>query len=151
MTKTWHIITLFLLIFSLSCSDDACGDVLCFTPPSPFEFELLDKVTGENLFTNGTFNPNDIKVINRADQRAVEFAFISENDYNIILVHTIGWQTETVNYSFQVGSETLFDLFVAAERMDSDCCAHTEYHEIRIENTEFQRDASTGIYKIWVE
>lgn len=26
-----------------------CEDIDCFTPPDPFQFELVDKLTGENL------------------------------------------------------------------------------------------------------
>ena len=151
MKKFPITLLLALVLFTQSCKDDDCGDILCFTEPPPFEFELIDKTTGENLFTNGTFNPQDIKVINLADQRAVEFDFIFENDNNVIRIYTIGWQTETVNYTIQMSSEPLFELFVDAERLNTDCCSHTEYNEIRIENTEFQKEPSTGIYKILVE
>ena len=151
MKKSPIAFLLVLVLFSQSCKDDDCGGVLCNTPPEPFDFELIDKTTGENLFTNGTFNPQDIKVINLADQRAVEFDFIFENDINVIRIYTIGWQTETVQYAIQLSSEPLFELFVDAERLNTDCCSHTEYNEIRIENTEFQKEPSTGIYKILVE
>ncbi|MGB5435708.1 MAG: hypothetical protein WBM98_07445 [Maribacter sp.] len=151
MKKTLQLLVLALVLISQSCEDDDCGDISCFTEPTPFEFELVDKTTGENLFTNNTFDPSDLKVIDRADDRAVEFAFISENDYNIIGVYTIGWQTETVQYAFQIGSEPLFELFVDGERLNINCCSYTEYNEIRIENAEFQLDEQRGIYKILVE
>ena len=151
MKKFPIALLLALVLFTLSCKDDDCGDILCFTEPPPCEFELVDKTTGENLFTNGTFNPQDIKVINLADQRAVEFDFIFQNDNNVIRIYTIGWQTETVNYTIQMSSEPLFELFVDAERLNTDCCSYTEYNEIRIENTEFKQDPSTGIYKILVD
>ena len=83
MKKTTTILTLIILIIIQSCKKkDDCEDLACFTPPSPFEFELVDKLTGENLFTNGTFNSNDIKVINFDDKSNVGFTFIDENDYN---------------------------------------------------------------------
>ena len=151
MKKSPIAFLLVLVLFSQSCKDDDCGGVLCNTPPEPFDFELIDKTTGENLFTNNTYDPTDLKVIDRADDRAVEFDFISENNYNMIRVYTIGWQTETVQYAFEIGSEPLFELFVDAERLNADCCSYTKYNEIRIDNAEFQRDPSTGIYQILVD
>ncbi len=151
MAKVLKVFTLLILIITQSCKNDECEDILCFTPPSSFEFELVDKSTGENLFTNGTFDPINISVINLDDQSNVEFTFIDENDYNIIRINTIGWKTETVNYSVQISTESIFELFVNAERLIGDCCAYTEYKEIRIENAEFQLNQDDGIYKILVE
>jgi len=124
---------------------------LCFTPPSPFGFELIDKVTRENLFSNGTFNSNDIKVINIDDQSNVVFTFIDENDYNIIQINTIGWKTEIVHYSIQISTENIFNLYVRAERLNENCCSFTRYQEIKIENSEFELNQTNGLYKILVD
>jgi len=141
-------IFIFLIIITQSCKKD-CG--LCFSPPSAFEFELVDKLTGENLFTNGTFNSSDIKIINLDDQSNVEFTFIDENDYNVIKINTIGWKTEIVNYSIRISSDVIFDLYVNAERKKGECCSYTEFKEIRIENSDFELNQDTGIYKILVD
>ncbi len=106
MKNTIKFLALFFLIFTQSC--DECEDTSCFSPPSSFEFELVDKLTGENLFTNGTFDANDIKIINLDNQSNVEFIFIDENDYNIIGVNTIGWNTDIVNYSTQISTTSVF-------------------------------------------
>ncbi len=152
MKKINTILAIIILILTQSCKkENECEGLDCFTPPSPFGFELVDKLTGENLFTNGTFNPNDIKVINLDDQSNLEFTFIDENDYNIIQINTIGWKTETVNYSINISNESVFELFVNAERLNGECCDYTEYKEIRIENSEFELNQNSGIYKILVE
>ena len=114
-------------------------------------FELVDKLTGDNLFTDGTFNSSDIKIINLDEQSNVEFTFIDENEHNIIRLSKIGWKTETVNYSVEVSTEQIFQLFVDAERLNKNCCAYTDYKEIRIENTEYEWNQNTGIYKILIE
>jgi len=135
MKKITAILAIIILILTQSCKkENACDDILCFTPPEPFGFELVDKLTGENLFTNGTYAPNDISVINLDDQSNVSFTFIDENDYNIIVINTIGWKTETVNYSIKISNESIFELFVNAERLNGDCCDYTEYKEIQINN-----------------
>jgi len=151
MKRGIKILTLMILIFIQSCKKDECEGILCFTPPSPFEFELVDKLSKENLFTNGTYDPNDIRVINLDDQSNVEFTFIDENDYNVIRINTIGWETEIVNYSLIIASVSIFELFVNAERLSGNCCDYTEYEEIRIENAGFELNQDSGIYKILVE
>ena len=81
----------------------------------------------------------------------MEFTFIDENDYNIIRINTIGWETEIVNYSIQISSENIFELFVNAERLSDNCCSYTVYNEIRIENSDFELNQDLGTYKIFVE
>lgn len=152
MKKKSTILILIILIVTLSCENkNDCEDIDCFTPPSPFGFELVDKLTRENLFTNGTFNAMDIKVINLDNQENVEFTFIDEDDYNIIQINTIGWQTETVNYSISISDESIFELFVDAERLMGECCRYTEYSEIQIINSEFESTQNSGFYKILVD
>lgn len=144
------ILPFFVLTFSLmiACSDEECGE--CFTPPNYFFFELVDSNTGENLFTNGTFNSDDIEVLDASDHR-IEFSFIEDNDINLIEINTIGWQTEIVNYRINIASENIFDLYVDAKRLNEDCCSFTRYNEIEIGNAEFSLSAETGIYTIFVD
>jgi len=40
-------------------------------------------------------------------------------------------------------------LFVNAERLNGGCCDCTEYKEIRIENSQFELNHDSGIYKIF--
>lgn len=89
MKKYFPIILVFVVLSITSCKK--CGE--CFTPPSPFLFEFIDKTTNENLFTNGTYQPNQIDVINTIDNEELEFAFIVENDVNILQINSIGWKT----------------------------------------------------------
>jgi hypothetical protein len=56
-----------------------------------------------------------------------------------------------VNYSIQISSTSVFELFVNAERLDKNCCTYTEYKEIRIKNIDFELNKENGIYKILIE
>lgn len=151
MKKITIILAIILLIFNQSCNKENETETIdCFTPPQGFQFELVDKSTGENLFTNGTFNSIDIKVINLFDQKNVEFNFIDENDYNIISIGSIGWKTEIVYYSIKISSKNIFNLYVNAETVN-DKCIISKYNEIRIENSEFELNQESDIYKIFVE
>ena len=144
------ILPFFVLAFLLitACSDEECG--ACFTPPNYFEFNLVDSESGENLFSNGTFNSDDIEILDASDQ-PVEFTFIEENNINLIEIYTIGWQTEIVNYRVNIDSNNIFDLYVDAKRLSENCCSFTRYNEIEISNTEFRWSTETGIYTILVE
>lgn len=136
-------------LFFQSCKSDDC-DQLCFTPPSPFGFELLDKNTGENLFTNGTFDESQIEVTNLNGTENIPFTFIDENERNIIQFASIGWKTGITNFSLSVGTESIFELYVDAERIE-DCCSYTQYNEVRIDNAAYENDQTTGIIRILVE
>jgi len=141
---------LFISILILpSCSEKCVGP--CFSPPQSFNFEIVDITTGENLFTNGSFNPNDINVVNLDNQANVEFTFIDENDYNMIRITTIGWESEIVNYSINIGSESICELYVDAERLKGECCSYTEYNEIQINNAEYTHDQGWEFFKILIE
>lgn len=137
----------FVLIFN-SCDD--CEEKDYFTPPNGFTFELVDKTTMENLFTNETFNSNEISVTNLVDNSNLEFNFIDEDDVNLIQLNAIGWESETVEALITVPGIDIFSLIVDAERTTEDCCTFTKYNEIRIENAEFELNDENGIYTIFV-
>ncbi|WP_321285492.1 hypothetical protein [uncultured Sunxiuqinia sp.] len=125
-----------------------CG--ACFTPPEFFRFELVDKYTGVNLFTNETFNQDEIEILDSSNS-SVEFNFVSENNINVIEIYTIGWQTEIVNYRVNISSENIFDLYVDAERLSEDCCSFTRFNEIEISNAEFTWNSRNDAYRILVD
>ncbi|OBQ46125.1 hypothetical protein JJL45_11670 [Tamlana sp. s12] len=149
MKKINLILILFTLIFQ-SCNNDDCGE--CFTPPQSFQFEIVDKTSGENLFTNGTYDSGNIEITdNLNDNEPIEFTFISENNINLIQIGSIGWETEIVNLKIDISDNHIFDFYVDAERKMGECCSYTEYNEITIGESEFELDSENGIYKILVE
>lgn len=136
--KFYHLlICLFLSV--LSCDDkDDCENIDCFTPPPSYDFLIVDKQSGENLFTNGTFQESEIEVLNTDTQDKLEFGFISENDVNILVVPSIGWETEKVNVTVKIGIEFYFNFYVDAERKNGNCCSYTEVNEFTITNTAYE-------------
>lgn len=133
-----------------SCKEDDCG--ACFTPPQRFEFIVVDKTSGENLFSNGTFNPEDIVITDVLDDNEpVQFTFVSENDINLIQIFDIGWETEIVDLKIDIADQHIFNLKVDAERKTGDCCSYTEYNEVAVSGADFDLDNQTGLYTIKVE
>lgn len=132
------------------CDINDCNEN-CFTPPQSFLFEIVDKISGENLFTNGTYEPEQIEITNTITNARAEFTFVSEDSINLIYIGSIGWETEIVNLRITIADNHIFDLYVDAERKKGGCCDHTEYNKIEIKDAEFEFDSQTGIYKILVE
>ena len=145
------ILFLFVVFIAQACGGKDCEDYLCTTPPGPFRFEIVDKATGENLFSNGTYQAGEIEIVNLSEEGAVEYRFIDENNLDLIQILSIGWETEKATYSVKIGDKSIFTLYVDAERLSEDCCSFTRFHEIRIENQEFEYDENTGIYKILID
>ncbi len=152
MKKIAKILVIITLLMNQSCEKkNPCKDVDCFTPPSPFNFELVDKSTGENLFTNGTYKPSEIKITNISDNSIIPYFFIDENNYNVIQINSIGWETEIIECSLKINDIEVLRLYVDAKRLNENCCSFTRYDEIRIENAEYEFDNQTGIYKILID
>ncbi len=147
--KNRILIVLVVLVMILHSCDD-CKDKACFTPPVGFTFELVDKTTMENLFTNETFNSNEITVTNLIDNSNLEFDFIDENNVNLIQINSIGWESAKVDALINVSGIDILNLIVDSERTSEDCCEFTEYNEIRIENAEFELNEVSGIYTILI-
>ncbi len=150
--KIKGFILLFMVAFVLdSCNVDNC-DVDCNSGPLGLNFELLDKATGENLFTNGTFDPADIEVLDLDNNNSsVQFTFNSENDINIINLGPFGWETNIANYLLKVGERDIFTLHVDAEEKTEDCCSFVQVNKLEIINADFELNPETGIYEILVE
>lgn len=147
------IITILTVVFALSlqsCLEDKCNED-CFTPPDTFVFELVDSETGENLFTNGTLNSEDIVVFDVATGNVEAHTFFTEDNLNLLVLNTIGWETEIVELRITVDELDVFTIYVDTERVDDNCCAFTDYKEIRISNANYDQDSSSGIYKIYLD
>ncbi|MBU2950640.1 hypothetical protein KO493_08025 [Tamlana agarivorans] len=148
MKKNIFIIITFFLLSCDAIKD--CED--CFTPPNNFYFDIVDKVSGENLFTNGTYDYQDIEIINTLDgNESVDFEFITHDNINQIEIYSIGYSTEIVNLKFYVSNQYLFDFYVDAERTSENCCSFTVYNEIKITGSDFVSKPQSGVYTILVE
>ncbi len=150
--KVKGFILFFLVAFAFnSCNVDKC-DVLCNSGPLSLNFQLLDKTTGENLFTNGTFNSDDITVLDLDNNNnSVQFSFNTEDDRNVINLGPFGWGTNNVNYALKVGERDIFTLHINAEEKTEDCCAFVQVNKLEIENAEYSQNMQSGIYEILVE
>ncbi len=150
--KMKSFVLLFFAAFAFnSCSVKNC-DVLCNSGPLSLHFELLDKATGENLFTNNTFDPNDIEVSDLDDNNSsVPFTFNDENDINIITLGPFGWGTNIANYRLKIDTLSIFRLYVNAEEKKENCCSFVQLNKLEITEVDSRQNTESGVYEILVE
>lgn len=139
------------MILTQSCvnKNDDCGE--CFSPPQEINFEVVNKITGENLFTNGTFNKNQISITDIETGNLIDFNFLNENNLNIIQLNNIGWKTENIHYLINIDDVIVFNLYLEAQRLFENCCSFTKINNLKIENIEYEFNKQKGIYKILVD
>ena len=143
-------ILFFTVITLLSCSNTNCeGDYNI--PSQKFTFEIIDKTSGENLFSNGTFVPEEIQITNTFNNYPVEFSFIAENNIHHIQIKSASLETKIINLKFVISNNHLFDFYSKGELIMKECFSYTKYKEITIKESEFIIDAQTGVYNILVE
>ncbi len=145
-----HVILLIVVFTIFSCKINECEDIACFTPPPNFAFELVDKTTGENLFTNGTLKDTDIEVLDENEEK-VTFKFISENSLNIIDLPEIGWNFELHTYTITVGPTVEFRLELEMEEKHENCCTFFKVITFNISNYTYEQSSTTGVYSIKID
>jgi len=150
MNRLSKYFTLTALLFIQGCHNDDCKDYACFTPPMSFVFEIVDKETRENLFTNGTYSPEEINVVNTENNSNKQFVFLDEDGINLISIGSIGWASEIEEVDIIIADDRIVTLYVDSERVSENCCNFTRYNEIRIANAEFQLDTQSGIYTVYI-
>ena len=142
-----RILLLIITTFTLfNCSKDNCNSP--YVPSQTFIFQFVDKISGENLFTNGTYELEQIQIINTVNNFPTEFVFTSENN---IEINSTYWETEIINLKFDITNSHIFDFYADGEIIIRECFSYTEYNEVTIEGSEFELDSITGIYQILVE
>lgn len=147
MKKKMFLILLLITLFS--CKNNDCSDYACFTPPPRFTFELLDKSTGENLFSNGTLNPDEIRVFDE-ENNLFNASFISENNINLIDVSEIGWNLGLHSYTLIVGVDLEINIVLEIEEKNENCCTYFEVVNFQILNYEFSKSNTTGIITVLI-
>ena len=143
-----YILLFFLPLLLFGCKND-CEGIACFTPPPNFIFELVDKATGDNLFTNGELDSDTITVLN-TNLEPVNFKFISENDLNVLELSEIGWNLNLEKYTIKVG-EIDFTITLEMEEKYENCCTFFNILEFDVSNYTYEQSNTSEIIKILIE
>jgi hypothetical protein len=144
------LVTILACLFPGCHLMDDCKGKDCFTPPPQFLFELTDKYTGENLFTNGSLDMLEITVVDE-DNEIVNHTFITENGLNIIDVSIIGWNTGFKKYTISAGPDLNIGIHLNMEELHENCCTFFRTIEFSVENFDYEQSITTGIIKVMIE
>lgn len=142
---------LFFVLISLSaCKINECEDIDCFTPPPSFIFELVDKTTGENLFTTGVLDSSTIEVLDE-DSNKTTFSFITEDGINLLQLTEIGWNLGLHTYTVSVGTDVEFSITLEMEEKHENCCTFFNTLQFNVSTYEFEQSTTSGIYTIKID
>lgn len=146
--KKLKILLLTLLFSILSCSDlsNDC-EIECTSGPARFTLELVDSETGENLFTNGTFEESQLRLSKISDEGEGQWQFISTDDLNLIGIATF----QGIAYSVQISGDELFQVSIDAESVTDDCCSFTRVNDFEITGASFEQDSETSVFKVKID
>lgn len=122
-----------------------CG--ACFTPPAFFHINLIDKNTSVSIFSQQEYDLNNVVVVNADTDEKIGFYVVSENGYQLIVIDSIGWQTESVRAKIIINNTTLMNLDIEADRISDNCCTYTNFDKIEFDK-ENTLDPSNGIYTV---
>lgn len=141
--KSNLILILITCILLTGCIGKNCPD--CDPPPPAIIFDLVDKLSGENLFTNQTLDGSKIKLINAENQERLGFDMIDDN--RLILFYGL-WNTEIITIQVHHDSDLLFSLYIDAIEVSDGCCSYIEYQEMELINAEGNYDVRSEIYTV---
>lgn len=147
MKRSLPLILVLFLVISCNLKDD-CGD--CFTPPPQFNFDIVDAITGENLFLNETFSEETLKVYDELDSE-VEFELVFYRERFIISLSEIGWELEPKIYTIELNQDIKVSFELDMDQVSSNCCTYFEVKVFNVFDYEYEELLPTGIIQIKIE
>lgn len=136
---------LFLLLFISACSTKDEG-ILCETGPVGFSFEIVDAATGKNLFTSGSYTPDQLQIENQKGE-TVTYRFLKERDVIDVL---LGWESKSDVYTVTLNEDITFDLVFSLRTSSSGGCTSTSLAELEIEGVSYEINDTNGLATIYV-
>ena len=142
-----HLLIFIAILALMSCDTRDCDDMTCFTPPPVFLFKIVDKASGENLYTNGTLNSDDIKVTDE-NGKQLQYTFITENNVNLLQANEFGWDSNISTYHIYPDNDIKIDIALQSKMKNENCCSFYEISEFSVVNYNYSIENSTGIITV---
>lgn len=123
--------------FNSGC--DKCSDVECFTPPQVFNFQLLDKDSGEDLVANGTFFPSEVKVFSLSENKSHLLQVSTTDSLNFVFTDAeIGWIVgeENSSYELRLGDAKVLPFSYESKKNEVECCTSFELLSFEMDSVE---------------
>lgn len=148
MKREFAFFVIFILVFGCSTSN-YCEENSCFTPPPATIFNIVDRDSGEDLFTNGTLNSGNVKLLDENDKN-IGFQVFSEND-SIFLYLDVGWETGFNSYRLILSPEVEIQFNLISEIKNESCCNFYTLKDLSVTNFSFSQSETTGNYLIFID
>jgi hypothetical protein len=131
-----------------SCNNDDCEDMLYDTGPVGLDFKLVDEMTDEDLFVNGTFNPADLSIVTN-DDLFLEYDYYSKPEFDLSLIKiNLGFDAQAGNAYVKIANDTIFSFHFKTEISQEKCFSNSYLKEIDFPGTEYEYNNETGVYLI---
>lgn len=136
---------LFLSFFGLASCDVGDDDVVCATGPLQLYLEFVDKETGENLYSNDTFQTAAIEITDE-DGVLVPYEFISDINRTFLQL-TLGREVGEKVITIAVNEELSLDLEIAIAVLE-DTCRSYYISEFDAPGYEYDQGGVAGVVRI---
>jgi hypothetical protein len=136
-----------MLLFFLEILNSQCFEKCMHAPDPPdFTVEVISTTTGENLFTKGTYQSNQITIVDDKNKN-IDFRFISENSVNLIQVAPASVAGNTA-LKLKIGNEVIININFEIIKASTKCGTNYSARNISIGNYQYELSKQTGIIKI---
>lgn len=145
MKKLLLIICISILVISAACNEtlDDCSSVSCLSDEREFVFEVLDPTSGENVFSNGTLNPDEITVTNIVAESEALSVNYNEVNHTIEIVEDL-LNAESLELEVAVAGQVIFNFFVEYSFIQGKCCTSIALNQMSIENSSYTVNVDTN-------
>jgi hypothetical protein len=144
MQNFLKISCLFIIVLLNSCNK--CEDIACASGPPNFTLDLVDAVTGENLFTTGKYKASDIMVTNELGKNAFT-KFIAEDNRNTLMIGANSREGDQ-KLTLAVGNDLNIPIQVKIRMGTSGCCTNYFTEDVAVQGYVTEVVKETGIIKI---
>ena len=139
------MITLFIPL--QSCDFDECDGINYLLPWPDFYFRLIDKTTGEDLFTNGTYDRSQVEF---TDENNDKLSFFFTGLEGTIALWSLGQGDGEVNVTLRILDQTICQIHAHVETRSKECYTYQHYDELEV-TSEFDVELVNGEYVISIE
>lgn len=136
---------LILSFFGLASCDVSDDDVACVTNPVELFLEFVEEETGDNLYSNGTFQEAEMEITDE-DGVLVPYTFIRDQDRTFLQV-SLGVEEGDRIITIQPGTEVSVEIELALARLQ-DSCGTYYISEFEVSNYEYDQDGFPGVVRI---
>ncbi|HSI69382.1 MAG TPA: hypothetical protein VK941_04055 [Gillisia sp.] len=134
-----------LSFFGLASCDVGDNDTPCITRPVELFLEFVEEETGENLYSNNTFEQADLEITDE-DGGDVPFTFIRDLDRTFLQL-SLGMEEGERVISIQPDAEVSLDIELTLARLQ-DSCGSYYISEFDVTNYDYDQDGFPGVVRI---